>query len=140
MYRNGAGLALHLAAAAGNVTQLLAVYLYGGVHRGNLHDIADKRLYRVGQSLPCDAGFAAPQYIARGVLRVGAHAEAEPRDISLALRFGKFHRARRPADKHDEKSGRHRVKRSGMTYAPLTQHAFQLCRDVMARPTLRLVY
>ena len=81
-----------------------------------------------------DRTLRAAEHRTGRILRVGRQTKAQVRLIALGVVFGKGHRTRRAAGKYDQKTGRHRVERAGMSHAPLAEHAAQLCHNVMTRP------
>ena len=129
-----------LAAAAGNLVELFAVDLERRIHRRHLQDVTAKLRQHRLELRAADRTLRAAEHRAGRILRVGRETKAQMCLIALGVVFGKGHRARRAAGKHDQKAGCHRVERAGMSHAPLAEHAAQLCHDVMTRPAGGLIY
>ena len=128
-----------LAAAPGDLIELLPIDLERRIHRRHLQNIPAKLRQRRLQLRAGDAPVTAAEHRAGRVLRVGREAEAQARLLALTVIFGERHRARRAAGKHDQKAGRHRVERAGMAHAPLAEHAAELGHNVVARPVRGLI-
>ena len=128
-----------LLSSAGQLIELLAVYLDGGVHGRDLLDGAEELPQSGLQLRTGDADGIRLQYGPARVLRVGHDAETQPRDVFLFRGLEKFSRAGGAADKNRKHAGGHRVERAAMADAAFMKHAAQLGRHVLARPAGALV-
>lgn len=132
--------AFHLFALAGKVVQLPAVYLDRRVHGRELLLRALKmrkpRPHRRKRRI--FAGYLG--CFAGSILRIGCVAKRKARDIFFVLRGRKIGRLGRPADKHRQHAGRHRVKRAAVANPAGAQDAAQLGHHVMRSKALRLIH
>ena len=136
---HGPGGPLHLSPLPGQLIELLAVDLNGGIHGGHLENVPGElgqhRLHLLGRYLHR----VLLQSVAAGVLGVGDDPQLQPCHILLVPPLGKFHRPGGPAHKHGEDSGGHGVQGPGVSNPPLSQHPPQLGAHIHGCPVLGLV-
>ena len=135
----GRGGALHLAALPGQLIELLALDLDGGVHGGDLLDGAPEAGQDSLQLPGGHRGGSLLQHRAGGVLGVGDQTQTQPGQIFLLPLRGELNRPGGPPHKDGQYAGGHGVQGAGVPDPPLTQAAAQPGAHIHAGPVLGFV-
>ena len=139
MNGDGTGLTLHFPALAGQVVELLAVYLDGGVHGGNLENVAPEFGQDSQQVFFCQMHFALGNGLAGDVLGVGGQSEADGGLVDLLRVLEKFHAPGGTAHKDRQNAGGHGVQGAAVADAAGVEDPPQAGDHVVAGPLLGLV-
>ena len=136
---DGPGRALDLPAPAGDLVELLAADLHGGIHGGHLLYLAGEPGQQVQQVLPAGEHRVGVQGLAGDVLGVGGAAQPQPGDILLLPVLGEGHRPGGLSHKHRQDAGGHGIQGPGMAHLLGFQNAPQLRADIHRCPAGGLV-
>ena len=137
---DGAGLALHGLALAGQLVKGLAAHLDRRVHGRHLHLLAHElRQHGLQFPLPCRDG-GRFQHRAGDVAGIGALAQPQHGAVSLVMIQLQVHGLAGTAAEHRQHAGGHGVQRAAVAQLAGAQHAAQLCHHIKTGPVHGLVH